>query len=157
MSEIKLTYNEVVIRYDEKLDRWLFNLRGRDRSAASLVAAKHAIDATARGESTFKRFEAWVGNYYSDELKKVEVTSICERSSFGGRAILRVVFPGGKGRREVRADTIFPCSPDNIEIMRKISEVSAQLKPLLQRRVELKRSLKCYVAPKEPVDQASHG
>jgi hypothetical protein len=39
-----ITHDDITITYDEKDNRWHFELRGRQRSAESLAKAKEFID-----------------------------------------------------------------------------------------------------------------
>jgi hypothetical protein len=47
MDTPTITYKGIEISYDERSDKWLYTLRGKDRSADILVNAKKAIDKPA--------------------------------------------------------------------------------------------------------------
>ena len=94
-TKIKSVYSDIVIEYDEERNVWLFELRGRDRSAESLVKAKEAIDkAPAPNKKAFARTPAFRFTY--NDVTKGAVTSIAGDSTYGG---VSVWFVSNKGER----------------------------------------------------------
>lgn len=79
MSDIiKFNYRGTECTYDERLDRWTFDLRGRERHTKTPKAAKDAIDAPKpKDETPFERKQAMIfAAYCNPPFQEVTVTSI---------------------------------------------------------------------------------
>jgi len=87
MSELKVAvtiqYSGVAVEYLEDLNKWRFELRGRERNAESLTQAKEWIDKPEpekKASKNFKRFDVVHAGRYSGPHKRnrsvVTVTSI---------------------------------------------------------------------------------
>ena len=125
---METVYHEVTITYDERDNRWHFEVEGRERSSESLSKAKEMIDNPPKEKSKFKRFQA----YYKDcsyKFELVTVTSIAEGSSWDRSLKYRIVTSRGQhfkiGFRDLVA--INPENERKIVQMAQNSEVRSNL------------------------------
>lgn len=101
---MKTTHREIEIIYDEGSNKWLFELRGRDRSAASLAEAKAFIDKPEPKEKpTFERVKVWHWAYSGDPMA-VEITSLGEVSRWSASGGLRQVWIQDEKKRRSKVD-----------------------------------------------------
>jgi len=145
------TYRDILITYDETRDKWLFVLRGKERSADTLANAKKAIDAPPPKDDHFRRFEAWY-NYggYGANYHPVTVTSMTE----SGRFWITYTRNRSKERTQGDGHALFPCNPHNDAVVARIKAKNEELKVLQEElskiREELKRvEQKDYTTPPE--------
>src|SRR5687767_3440774 len=118
MKTIQVVHDETTITYNESEDKWEFTLRGRDRSAGSLVKAKEYIDKPVPAEKAkpFEKIAAWKFGY-SDKPVRVEITGIAESPSYRRNA-LSVWIKNGTQREKVDVlYCIYPSNPENDALM----------------------------------------
>lgn len=141
-ASVIITHNKVEIAYDEKSNRWLFELRGRSRSAESLAKAKEYIDkpVTEKEESTFKPVDIWVGARFGREFEKAKATSVAERSYDSD--YLWVVREECKTRSKERASECFPRDEANTRNVEKWLELEKQKDALREQQEKITESLK---------------
>jgi len=138
MKEIKSEHAGIEITYNESTDRWVFELRGREKSAESLRLAREAIDKPEpKDKKPFTRIEAFKKDYQRG-FTKVTVTSIAE-SGYGGR---NVWILQNKNRSKESAFTIFPVNEHNVNLIRQWESLSVEIKALESKRAEIERNLK---------------
>lgn len=121
-NAITATYHDVSILYREEDNRWVFELRGRERSVESLEAAKKAIDAPEpKDKKPFARVRAYFKRGYGGDkqYEVVEVTSLAE-SSYGAEYVW--IVNSKKNRSKERAMYLFPVCLANDK---RISEIEA--------------------------------
>lgn len=134
------TYHDIEITYDEIENKWKFTLRGRDRSADSLGAAKAAIDKQPTEKAKpFEKIPAWQ-IHYNGPIDKVELTSIAERQY--GRDYVWIKDSAGKRSKEVVERSIYPQNPTNDAIIAEIIQKKDALKALSKKIECLKEQLK---------------
>lgn len=147
---ITVTYQDILITYAEKDNRWHFELRGRERSAESLENAKKSIDAPVKEKKPFARFQAYYdAGWRSFQL--IEVTSIAEKK-FGCREEVWCYNAKSEyGKRfKTTVDRIFPIEGRNEGIIKEINDIQKQIKDLNEKIEALKPKLKCYEIPADP-------
>jgi len=131
---MKTIHNKIEIEYREATNRWHFELRGRQRSAESLVKAREAIDkpVDTKEEKPFKRIKVYTsGRYhadYNDSFKLGEVTSIAEPAAYERTQHVWVTIDG---RREKRAaECCFPVTEPNTAIIETLAEKNKEINKL---------------------------
>ena len=143
MSEkISTTYHGTEICYDESESQWVFTLRNRERTAASLKEAKISIDKPVREtkEKPFEPIDAWKINWSGAEITKGKVTSIAAKPTY--RQTNYVWFVNSDGVRTKEAtDVIFPDTPDNNVKFSELREINRQIELLAARRGKVHDSL----------------
>lgn len=139
MSEVKVTYDGVEIVYSEREDKWVFELRGRERKAESLAKAKGAIDKPdpkEKDKKPFERCKAYkVNNWGDNDFRVVEVTSIADSPTWS-RGNQVWIMDGGQRRKE-DAGNLAIISAENTA---KVSEWAVR-KVEIDQLEELNRSL----------------
>lgn len=133
---IKLTHNGVEIVYDEKDNLFRFELRGRQRSATSLLKAKEAIDkqpTEKEKKAAFQRTRCWTKeNMWSrggSEWRIIEATSVAD--GYTGAYVWTV--DGQKQRAKYRASDLVPCSPENDRKIEELRQAEKQIAELDER------------------------
>lgn len=141
---MKTDYNGIEITYDEKDDRWKFELRGRSRSADTLSKAKEAIDKEPKEKrtQTFPRFQAYRWRY--DGLTEVTVTSVAE--GYGG---LHFWVTEGDKRSKESANSLYPVNEYNTAIIGQIKAKADEIDRLSEEKRKLHEKLKKAELPKE--------
>lgn len=121
MQPITIEHKGIAITYDERENKWKFELRGRKRSAESLQAAREAIDKPAPSdEKPFKPIKAWLWKY-SDEVQPVTVTSIAEPARYTRGVEVWIKTESGTRSKE-SVDSIIQDCP---EVTRLVAEFEA--------------------------------
>jgi len=156
VNEVKVTYHDVEITYNEVTDKWLFTLRGREKEAVSLKEAKATIDKPV-SKPKGKPFER-VKAVYGSRLDPVEITSIAAKSSYrsyGTKDEVRIKhLSKGKFHAEgeiakAAAELCYPLGPDNDSIIFKIGGLIADRDELDKRIDEAFNLLTPYKVPDE--------
>lgn len=132
MNAITDNYNGTTITYDEPENLWRFTLRGRDRSASSLVQAKEAIDKPVSEKTKpFEKISAWWFRY-SDMPQKIEITGIAEGRSSRDQYVW-IKSDSGRSKESV-GFSIYPSDAKNDAIaeaviarMNEISELHKEI------------------------------
>jgi len=121
---ITVTYEGVVIVYDEVQNKWQFELRNRGRAADSLALAKAIIDKPVKDKkaSDFQPFEAWHFNRFSgvESTPKVKVNLIAVPSAYDGGRVYYWISNNGT-RSKVSGDSLYPCNEHNDPLVAAIS------------------------------------
>jgi hypothetical protein len=153
---VKTTYNGTEITYNERTDRWEFELRGSSRSAETLSKAKEVIEKPAPKDKTpFTRTPAFYRGYSGDGYQKVEVTSIANSSSLYGGKEVWVSIPTanakrGDGRPErtkVRTSDLRAYVPENVELVDKMRVTSDAIAKLENEKTRLAEQMKAFELP----------
>ena len=143
---MKTEYNGIEITYDEGRDKWLFDLRGRSRSADSLAKAKEAIDKEPKEKrvQTFPRFEAYLWAY--NELRVVTVTSVAEDGYHQGATFWVV---DGDRRKKERDYSLFPVNAHNTKLKDQIIAKEEEIEKINKQITKLRESLQKATVPGE--------
>ncbi len=133
---MKVIYQEIEINYQESSDDWHFTLRGRERTAKSLKAAKEAIDKPApKKTKPFERFDVWYSGRYGfdPEFKTATVTSIVVGRY--GREECRVNCDGKI--ETVDASKVYTKSKKNDELVARILAINHEIAKMEKERDKL--------------------
>lgn len=144
---IQVVHSDVSISYDERENKWLFTLRGRDRSAESLAKAKEIIDKPVPKEKAkpFEKIPAWHFDYGNDP-EKVLVTGIAE-VDYARRQCVWINRNGSRSKEPVTE--VFPQNEKNDAIAAATIEKRKAADRLTKEVWELQRTLSPLVLPKE--------
>ena len=144
---MKTEHNGIEISYDENKNSWLFDLRGRSRSADSLAKAKEAIDKEPKEKraQTFPRTEAYLWNY--EGFKVVTVTSVAEEGYYGAGKSFWV--NDGTKRKKERFSSLYPVNEHNTDLVDAIKAKDAERERISEQIESLKEKLKPIEVPKE--------
>lgn len=128
---IETTHNDVKITLaeDSEADKWVFQLRGRTRTAPSLFKAREAIDKAPKVEKEpFHEFEAILGNYEGYHL--VTVTSYAGRNQNSYASFEHEFWVlGSKGKRhKVPHHELFQASQHNQGVITEITVLEGEIK-----------------------------
>lgn len=149
-DSITVTYKGIVIAYDEYRNRWMFVLRGREKSSESLSNAKETIDKPApKATKPFTPIPAWYIRHSSNAVP-VEVTSVAENGY--GRGLFVWIKCGKQRSKESVAYSIYPRSDKNDELCRQMESKRKQMESIDQEIDKLKRALDPLVIEKEPTE-----
>ncbi len=136
-APIQITHDSVPITYDEHENKWLFTLRGRDRSASSLAEAKAAIDKpVVEKAKPFEKIPAWWLKYPGNP-EKVEITGIAEK----GYREQEVWIKCSEGRKKECLSSFFGCNEKNDAMVASIIEKNAAASKLEDESAKLSRQL----------------
>ena len=126
MEKTVVEYGGIEIEYLEDVNKWRFELRGRERKADSLKAAKEAIDKPdPKEKSSFQPIEGWVSADRwdsSSQWEKVKVTSIAEGGRYGTSNVEVWIVKNGKRKREY-ASKIHADTPANAAIREEVARL----------------------------------
>ncbi len=150
-QEIAVDYNGVHVVYNEGNNKWKFDVRGREREADSLEAAKLVIDRPEPKEKPpFDRFEAW-HLAYGDSIETVTVTSVAyNTASWRSDAEVWVSSVDGNGkpdRSKKDVSSIYPKNPHNDPLIDEIIRLDNRKTELDQAIEAAKKKLKCFKVP----------
>lgn len=132
-EEMKQRYSVVVeygypltpIGYSDNDNNWVFEIRGKARTAVSLKEAKQAIDRPpAPDKKTFKRIEVYYRRGYSATPVEAVVTSIAPSRRYHSGPEVWVTFSekGVHKNREIASlSNVFARTPENREIINRIA------------------------------------
>lgn len=136
-STISVTHQGINIVYRESDNKFVFELRGRERSVDSLREAREAINKPApKDKKEFKRIDAWYSSY-RERYTKVQVTSIVD-----GR-FDECWIADGKNRSKTRLSSVYPCGPKNDEVVAKVNALKDDIQRIEKQIIELEETLKC--------------
>lgn len=140
-NPIQITHKEVVITYEEQTDRWLFTLRGRDRMADSLAAAKEAIDKPVPAEKSkpFQKIPAWWLKY-NDDPEKIEITGIADKD-YCGRTQVWIRRSSGQRSKETTEFAIYASDEKTDALAAKIIEGRNEIAALMNTNEKLRRQM----------------
>lgn len=124
MNPITIEHKGIAVTYDERENKWKFELRGRKRSAESLQAAREAIEKPApKDEKPFEPIKAWLWKY-SDDVQLVTVTSIAEPSPYSRVKQVWIKHESGNRSKEGVDDVLEDCP----EVQKLVAEFNALVK-----------------------------
>ncbi len=113
IEPITTTHSGIFIVYNENTNNWQFTLRGRDRSAPSLVAAKEAIDKPVPEKAKpFEKIAAWEITI-GDTPSRVDITGIAEGSYRRDQLWVWIKGTDGQRRKHEASYRIYPSTPAN--------------------------------------------
>jgi hypothetical protein len=148
---IAIEYHGVIITYSEYPNKWLFQLRGRDRETDSLQEARDIIDKPAPAEKVpFTRANVFVKKYTGDIPVKAVITSLAGVKYGEMRVWVTYLNAEGKGdRRECVA--LSHCFLDNEANQAKVTEATklqTEVDALSKTIMGMMKTLKPYELPK---------
>lgn len=147
-EEVKCEYHGITITYNESTDVWLFTLRGRDRSAETLLKAKEYIDRPVKSTkaNTFTRTKVMLRT--GGSFVEGEVTSIAG-TGYRGRAEAWVSYTveGRAQRAKYFCNDLYPINPVNMSGIERIRAIDEQRAKLNREREAVVAGLKPYVPP----------
>lgn len=146
-TSIKFTHDRTLITYDEQENKWKFTLRGRDRSAESLLKAKEIIDKPVEKAKPFEKIPAWFFKY-GDGPIKVDVTGVAESHGYGGEVSVWVNNKGTRSKERANGN-IFPQNEKNDALVEEIIEKETRATELRSESYDLKAKLQKLVLPKD--------
>lgn len=154
---MKVKHNEIEITYDENLNNWQFELRGRKRSALSLAAAKAAIDKPPPKDiKPFVRVECYTEprSYDGGNFHIVTATSIDQNRTSYSRSPQVWTVNKNNNRERFGAHQLFPVNEHNTKLVREAGELWKQIKDLEKKRAATIKRLKIIEAKAEPEGEA---
>jgi hypothetical protein len=137
---VKTTYSGVEIVYWESDNKWRFTLRGRERSAETLLNAKAAIDKPAPEEKAkpFEKVNAIKCNSYDTIYG--QVTSIAEKNRYSSQT--EVWFTSEKlGRRKEALSDLREDTPENRALLAEAAKIAKEAASLDKKASEIKARL----------------
>lgn len=141
------TYNGIEITYEESSNRWLFTIRGRDKSAESLAKAKEMINSQPKEKKEpFKKISAWYFHWDCAPVK-VEVTGIAE-PDWNKKPCIWMKNDGKRSKQSVEY-YIFPQNEVNDAKAQQCIEKEDQIKQLKKEISDIKKTLLPLVLPDE--------
>lgn len=152
MSEqLKYSYKNIEITYNEGTSRFEFLLRGKSRSADNLINAKKAIDAPPpKDKKPFERRKCWIERGYgSHDMKEVIVTSIAESPSWAGTQAWVLE---GKSRSKESVTRLYLMNDKNSALMKEIDRLIKEEAALAKEREKLHAKLDTLAAELKGVE-----
>ena len=135
-EQLTVEHQGIKIIYRETDNKFVFELRNRERSVDSLREAREAIDKPApKDEPAFARIDAWHRSY-RDPYHKVQVTSLVD-SHWKECWIM-----DGKKRSKVRQSSVFPCGPHNDALVGKLIALNTEINQLTRETNDTAEKLK---------------
>jgi len=149
-----VTYQDIKIEYLEDVNKWRFELRGRERKAESLTQAKEWIDKpepAKKASKTFKRFEAlfckgWnsYGTLGHDKKDRIVVTvTSAAHDVYRNTNTPSAAWILNAGERSKEAvEKLFEISDENTQKWERFDALSAQIENLKKEAEKLLKSIK---------------
>jgi len=142
MEEIKISYEGVEITYNEGINTWEFQLRGRQRSVVSLEKAKEAIEKEpAEKRKPFDPIPAILIRYSG--IKKGKITSYVGKNRCSGN--YEWWFMSEDKNRE-KIENLYYDNEANMKIIKSIADLDKGIKKI-QREQEILRNQLQLVEP----------
>ena len=135
-SELIATqYAGITIEYNERENKWVFELRGRERKTDSLSAAKEAIDKPEPiKKAPFTKIPAYKYSYSDRSFTLVTITSVADFRGYSKtRPEVWVVIPQA-GRVKVYADELYAVTEGNNKLTSYILAYNASIQELEDKR-----------------------
>ena len=141
MDTLKTQHNGIAIEYNEKRNVWVFELRGREREADTLLKAKEVIDKPEpKDKPPFTRVKAYTERSYDGSgFQTVDVTSVAFTHSWQETEYW--ISTKNKQRQKVTAHSLYPVTPKNDELIAQIKSIDEQSAALGKQRSALKSKL----------------
>lgn len=151
MNPITVTHSDTEITYNESENKWTFTLRGRDRSAESLVKAKELIDKPVPAEKAkpFEKIPVWFFKYNGPPVK-AEVIGIAEGRGYGRSEYVWINCEGTR-KKESTAYSIYPSDKKNDALVEQIIAKEKEIENARKAVDSLKQKLSPLVLPKDEV------
>lgn len=151
MGETMITnYDDVKIEYDEKANKWRFELRGRERSADSLAKAKEFIDKEPKEKKAFTRTPAYLTDWSFSRFSEVDVTSIAEAPAYSNSKMFWI--SNSERREKVEARNLFANCDSNEVLIAAIKRIDDEAGKLDKQRTGIIGKLKPFTVSKEILD-----
>ena len=141
MSEIKVTYVAVEIKYNEYRNNWVFIVGGKEYTVESLRLAREKIDAVIAKERLAKRKRFEPITAYTCSGKRGRITSLNEMGQSWRRQnseVMRVRFKteGEKGPGSVEeVCSLVKDTPKNVALFKEIRELKDRTSKLEEQLV----------------------
>ena len=149
-QELKQTYKGITIAYEEYENKWVFELRGKERSVDSLKTAKEEIDKPPPKEKKpFMKVEVWRDGFgYSrgDGFVKVVVSSIADAEARHGYVAAWLTY--NKERRKEDISGLFLVNAHNDAIVQAIATKRGEIEAAQEAVVAMIGKLKPFEIPK---------
>lgn len=141
MDTLKTQHNGIEITYNEKRNRWEFELRGHELSAATLALAKAAIDKPPpKDKPPFTRCKAYTEHTWSgDGFETVEVTSVAASQDWEPTQYW--ICNSRAQRQKISRNDLYPVNEKNSALIAKILTLDNDLERLRGEREALKKKL----------------
>lgn len=134
-------FDGVTITYYRHDNKWHFELRGRHRSAESLVKAEEYIAKPVEPKArVFVAFTAWKQDAYGGEFKKVKVTGLAESSGWGNEPEAWITYSDGS-RKRVLQKTLYADTERNAGLIVEYNGLRCTITELLRKRDEYQTRL----------------
>ena len=148
---LTVMYQDIPIEYSEDRNQWVFTIRGRERWADSLKAAREAIDKPApKDKKPFTPIVVWKdgGLRWSNNagFVQIKITSLAE-SDYAGRP--NVWLSDGKDRRKESIASLYADCPHNTTKIQQIHALRAEVAAIKKNIGELIEGLTPVVLPKD--------
>ena len=150
MSEpVVVQYRGVAIHYDESDNRWRLDLRGREKSAESLVEAKKIVDTPVKEKvPPFERVKVYSGSRWGSEpFEIVEVTSVAERTRYS--TSMEVWLSVGDKRRKQSTNDLFLINERNTTLIAEHVKLEEEITARKKRQSAIERGLDKYTVQPE--------
>ncbi|HXQ38129.1 MAG TPA: hypothetical protein VN843_29260 [Anaerolineales bacterium] len=143
-------YGGIQILYLEDVNKWRFELRGRERKADSLKQAKEWIDKpepVKKASKPFERFEAYLDStdYYGTKrtVEVVTVTSVAQ-DTYRGTNIPCVawIVRQNKERTKVNVEKLFEISEGTKQKLKSVNELFTEAETVKKRAEAVFKSIK---------------
>jgi len=150
-TEIKVVWHDVEIVYEPRTNKWVCEVRGRERQLDSLELAKQCIDKPEPKETApFERFKAWYMDYRENPVL-VEVTSIAIPPKWQTSRDVWVNYPFGTKaeRRKVDSRHIYPCNAHNDALVKELQELAQKSAEIENAENACASKMKRFVLPED--------
>lgn len=130
---IRETYKDIEIRYHENSNDWVFEAKNRERSYASLLHAKRAIDDLPPDKKKVERFDAYLVNSLASSIKLVSVGAYVPRKpgSYSSEGFW-VTCDGQRGKESPQ--TLIKVTPTNDALVAEANALTVEIRRLNKER-----------------------
>lgn len=139
-------YNGVEIKYSERNNQWVFELKGREKSADSLADAKGVIDHTPKEQKKVTRFEAYLSPFMVGVIE-ISTVGACSKN-YRGNAEFWITNSDGKRSKEP-AERILKITPENDRLVVNANQLVKQIREFSHQWAALVASMERVDIPQE--------